>query len=464
MKSEWPDRFVNMLLQEKLGGDRPGGCKEKILLRARAAQMRRRIVRIASGLAVAAAVALGVFVWRFAPEKISGGRPDSEKVAAAYPPARIKGQCSVEGELDRGARIVADKGEATLSLGGYAEVDFAPESVCLIEGAKNNEQVYLERGGVHCRVIPAAAGMNRSFSVRTECGTAQALGTEFSVLLDETEDANMKKMLVKVVAGVVLVTGIYGESKSLLAGEQDAVKKTVAVTEAKKEPEKSREQLVREAYQLQIRMLRLRLEDIEEDIMENEELVKKSDNASTVYIAYREALEADPEYIELNKQIEEINNDRQKQMDAMRKATPEERKELMAAMHGEGMREAGKKQAELNNALRKLPLEKPELKKLKDAAEEAVLAVNALYEKLLDADKQYRQLEKDMESLQEESILGGRAFGKRGNRMNNMPPIQFGNGGNHRKMIFMDGNGAQGGVVIQEGKDGAEAKVDVQTF
>ena len=140
----------------------------------------------------------------------------------------------------RGATVITNETPATVVLGGYCTVDLAPESALVIEGNEKAEEIFLEKGEVRCRVASDVG----SFVVRTKLGNVSVQGTEFVVrLITEPakgeQEMNVKEMFVKVLAGVVLVTGMYG-SPVTLAEDDDVTVRALGVIEAGKPAYKPR--------------------------------------------------------------------------------------------------------------------------------------------------------------------------------------------------------------------------------
>jgi len=173
---------------------------------------RHRAARVLAALAAAAALVLAaVALWRRPP---------------AYPAPAVSGDVElVRGEhVARGALLRA-RGEATVSLGGYAEVAMEPGSLLGIEGKENAEQVYLRAGTALCDVERGGRGHGeaRSFSVRTDAGTVSVKGTRFIVTILDSEGGTQmkaKRILVEVLLGAVAVSGAWG-SVDLAAGEME---------------------------------------------------------------------------------------------------------------------------------------------------------------------------------------------------------------------------------------------------
>jgi len=160
----------------------------------------------------------------------------------AYPAPQATGQYAVVGggTLDRGKEVATGPGQAaTLTLGGYCQVQLAGDTRLAISGGARDEAVVLKQGQVNCRVDHGIG----AFTVRTELGDVHVTGTEFRVtiqdppeiphepssLLIEEEAMTTRKLLVSVVTGAVLITGPWGQTP-VEAGETKIVNDgTVAV-------------------------------------------------------------------------------------------------------------------------------------------------------------------------------------------------------------------------------------------
>jgi len=137
-----------------------------------------------------------------------------------YPDPRASGSFTVAsgGEVRRGSVITAGGASAAVTLGGYCRVALEPGSTLRIEGRKRAEQVFLERGAAECSADRDVG----AFTVRTTVGTASVKGTRFTVRVVESEEEDAMfstRMVVRVLAGVVLVSGGWGKML-LQAGEE----------------------------------------------------------------------------------------------------------------------------------------------------------------------------------------------------------------------------------------------------
>lgn len=136
-----------------------------------------------------------------------------------YPGPTVEGAITVAdgGELRRGAVLATGNEGGSLELGGYCRLDVGPNSVLRLTGEPRDERIVLEHGRVLCDVDRQIG----QFAVETELCTAVVQGTRFIVQLDDpTGGADMlrKKVLVRVLAGAVLVSGAWGQDV-VTAGE-----------------------------------------------------------------------------------------------------------------------------------------------------------------------------------------------------------------------------------------------------
>jgi ferric-dicitrate binding protein FerR (iron transport regulator) len=161
-------------------------------------------------LAVAAAVAVIAFVLHQGPER--------------YPEPQAKGTYTIAdgGELRRGAVLQIGNQGAALELGDYCRLDLDPDSVVRLAGEPRRERIFLEQGRVLCDVD----GQAGQFAVETDLCTATVKGTRFIVQLDDQEGELpmlRRQALVRVLAGVVLVSGAWGEDVLRAAEEKRIV-------------------------------------------------------------------------------------------------------------------------------------------------------------------------------------------------------------------------------------------------
>jgi ferric-dicitrate binding protein FerR (iron transport regulator) len=167
--------------------------------------LRRRVVWCAA----AAAVALVAILWGL--------------TRSRYPQPRASGSFEVVGggSVRRGAMLRTEAEPASVSLGGYCRVEIDPGSVVRVGGGPRDERIRLERGRIVCEVVPGSG----AFAVETEVCTVAVRGTRFTVEILEPKGGDVmlpKQALVKVFAGLVLVT-TAGGSFEARAGEEKRV-------------------------------------------------------------------------------------------------------------------------------------------------------------------------------------------------------------------------------------------------
>jgi len=201
------DKLIEVMLEEELGGRCPPDLTGGIL--ACAFPGRRLLSPV-----LAAACAFAAIVTLFIPMR------SSEPGAPSYPVPTAAGAYHVKGagKVERGATVFTRRESARLALGGYCRIKIEPDTLLRIEGSKNDESVYLERGGIQS-LVDSEVG---SYSVETEVGKVCALGTDFIVRVVEQaagKDALGNRMFVKVITGAVVVSGPWG-TEMLHAGQQ----------------------------------------------------------------------------------------------------------------------------------------------------------------------------------------------------------------------------------------------------
>ena len=158
-----------------------------------------------------------------------------------YPPPRADGSFHVqpvtgepvlqEGTL-RGQRITARPGGATLSLGGYCEVDLDPDTTVTVRGKPREEMIDLEKGRLLCRIAPDRG----EFTVTTPRGSlnwatpglpapAQALGTEFETIVQyhpRKGDSAMHRSRTSAIVTATVMSGLvayqFGDVTGFLSG------------------------------------------------------------------------------------------------------------------------------------------------------------------------------------------------------------------------------------------------------
>ena len=224
------DRLIDTLLREALGRETPPNLAGRIL--ARAAFERRRFYWLAGGLSAAAAVLLGLALYKFAlngkpaevavepkPQQEPGLKWEPEPYTPPKPELDLRPS---PGEWTRGERIKTDKEPKKLELGGYCKLEAGANSSLVNEGKEHAEQVLLEAGNVTCQVDRHVG----TFAVRTDSGMVSVTGTKFTVAVSgegndlKTEYAQRRQLSVSVQEGAV---ELNGWALTLHAGEEGGV-------------------------------------------------------------------------------------------------------------------------------------------------------------------------------------------------------------------------------------------------
>lgn len=394
-REQWADRLTDICLGERLGGEGPPDLSDRIL--ARAARSGRRLAfRWAAAAAAALLVAGLVSLWL----------PREEAKLVALPPAyaapAVSGDYRIEGDgtIRRGAVVHTDEGTARLSMGGYAYVTMKPGSSARIAGAQNSEEVVLTRGEIDCEV---KASSGRLFTVRTELGTVSVVGTRFTVQLTEEEtEMNGKKMLVKVLVGAVLVTGLNGAQSVVSAGERRTWNRgarqamtrltTPAIADAKTPLEKESVALA-----LQERALQAKQQEIETEVLADAEVAAAMKTAFDAMAACEADLNMNPEYADLKTEREEVST----QMREMWRGGGRNRRDRAAREERmKKYRELRTRSTQLREKMAKMTTEVKELVGLKKKKDEAVAAFLTKYQATLDANKEYAAIGKQLTQIE----------------------------------------------------------------
>jgi len=225
--SDEQDRAMKILLGEVVGGEAPPDLSQRILARAfppqaaepqPAGSRRRWPLRLAIASAAAAAAAAAALL-------MVGLIPKH------YPEPRAEGSYTVlwGGSLARGAVLRTGAGGAALNLGGYCRVNLDANSLVRINGAPRSERIFLEEGRAECEVDRKVG----QFEVVTDLCTVAVQGTRFSVQLERRkgeDDMLRRQVWVKVLAGLVVVSGTWGQElltvgqSKVLAAEAPAIR------------------------------------------------------------------------------------------------------------------------------------------------------------------------------------------------------------------------------------------------
>ena len=175
--------------------------------------VRREALAIAAALMVA--VGVGLYLWQSRlryPQPRAGGSFHMQPVAGR--PASGRGML-------RGQRITARPGGATLSLGGYCEVDLDPDTTVIVRGKPREEVIDLRDGRLLCRVTPDRGEL----TVTTPRGSLQVVGTEFETTVEhyarKGENA-MHRSRTSAIVTATVVSGIvayhFGDMTGFLSG------------------------------------------------------------------------------------------------------------------------------------------------------------------------------------------------------------------------------------------------------
>ena len=225
------DRLIDTLLREALGKEAPPNLASRILKRVE--RDRRRFYWLTGGLSAAAAILIGVAVWKFAmPAQTTGTgtdvaldppkpkEPGLQWEQPPYTPPKPENDFKPLPEAwARGDRIKTDDAPKKLTLGGYCNLEAAAHSSLVNEGKDKAEQVLLESGSVTCQVDRHIG----TFAVRTDSGTVAVTGTKFTVGISgdgndlKTEAAKRRTLEVSVQEGSV---ELPGWATTLHAGEK----------------------------------------------------------------------------------------------------------------------------------------------------------------------------------------------------------------------------------------------------
>ncbi len=413
----WDDRFLDVLLDEHVGKTKAPDVLAQVRAKLEDQPRPKRFVWHWVAAAAAITIALATAIWfAFSP---APPLPPPR----SYPAPLISGGCQVEdgSAVGRQARVLTEDDPGSIELGGYVKVHMDPRSTVQISGDQREEAINLERGKVTCDVTPD----HGAFQVKSDYGTVAVVGTRFTVEIVESKQDNpnmgtktMKRMLVKVLTGAVLVTAM-GTTQVVKAqgmwggggrGRGDEAPKTTD------EPTKSASiQMLRASLDQQVEKKRL-------EVMAKPEVKKAYDAALAANRDISTKLLANPEYKEL-----------QTKKDAAQEATrtlkrPTGRDRDQWQEYGKKMRETWGELSEAQRQMGELVDNNPELVALKKKEEAAWIAALTALNTALQADTEFKQLEVDlkevkdllrqieMERYQARRAAGGNERGGRGGR------------------------------------------------
>lgn len=387
-EDHWDDRFIQMLLDEELAGETPADDSEAILRRCRRS---RRVVQLRWWAAAVAAclVCVGGYWWQ-----ARGPGP------TRYPAPQIAGACRVEdgGPLQRGARVLTEEAPGTLQLGGYVDIDFGPQTIAQVQGKDQQEELVLEQGKIECSVEKDRG----RFLVRTELGSVLVVGTRFTVeVVQEENTMELRKLIVKVLAGVVLITGAGETGEFLHAGEGREVQRQRGnqrggdwgrrMRQWYGQQEKEQEPTKTAAIHLYEKSLEAKIEACKEKAFDNPTVKKAMETAVLTSEKTEKLLKAKPQYAELQKAVTMA----EEQERGLVRPTGRDRGQWQE--FGRQWRELHEQTRTAKNTMQEFVATDPELAKIKTAEEEAWLKLLETYKTTLEADPDYKALQKKLE-------------------------------------------------------------------
>ncbi len=414
MRSDWNDRFADMALKEILGGETPPSVRERVLARVPAKPTRlRRLAVWAAAAAVLLAAGLGMRAWLADPQK-----PDP---TAATTAKLIRGDVKVDGggELKRGALARTATAGAELLLGNYAAVTMQPNTAIKLGGDDDAEEVELEAGAVECDVAQAPG---KEFTVRAaECGQVKVLGTHFRVELQkEKDEMNVKRMMVTVMTGAVLVIALQGDEVMLNAGEKAEVtpqrvrKFTIDPEDFQAMIKKWQytlfgehlgkhdvyltddpEQMPQASVQLQLAALKDKVDTISQRILKTPEITEAMNASLAAATAFQDALLANEDYKLLAEEAER----RKAELNELTRPQVKDRDAFK-----EYLQQRREKQNEINTFLLDMATfheSVPTLKKLYEAREAASLAFYKIYVTTLLKDAAYQEVAAKLKTIRD---------------------------------------------------------------
>jgi hypothetical protein len=226
---------TDLLAREEMSRADDSASREAEVARAiaeriRARSRRRRTLRVAGGLALAATVILAIGRLTRPAADAPAKTPPSAEVAtlrakaAGTPSSASVVRGAVASPLDPGAPIAAgdrvdvgEAGSATLELSDGSRVRTESRSELRVESLAAARRFVLTRGSMRADVHKLGAG--ERFVVATGDAEVEVHGTSFQVAVAEApDDCASTRTRVHVFEGVVAVRGLGGETK-LYAGE-----------------------------------------------------------------------------------------------------------------------------------------------------------------------------------------------------------------------------------------------------
>ncbi len=223
---------TDLLAREKVARPDDSATREAAMSRAiaeriRTRSRRRRALRAAAGIVLAAAAVLAVGRWTRSTAHAPSPPPpiaaiDAKAVGAPIHAAVVRGSATSplgpDAPIVVGDRVdVGEGGSATVALGDGSRVRAEAGSELRVESLAASRRFVLARGTMRADVHKLGAG--ERFVVATEDAEVEVHGTSFQVAVAEAPDACAStRTRVHVFEGVVAVRGLGDETK-LYAGE-----------------------------------------------------------------------------------------------------------------------------------------------------------------------------------------------------------------------------------------------------
>ncbi len=361
-KIDWDNQFLDMLLDEQVGGDTPPDVLARVQARV-ARQTPKAVVWPKRLLAAAAVMAVAGFLWL--------------ALKPGYPQPQSRGCVAADG-VKRNSRLSAGPNGGRLQLGGYVNIDLAPGTALTLNGSDNNESIALEQGRVSCRVDQGRGG----FSVMTELGSVWVVGTEFTV--DLRQDGRMD---VAVQSGMVLVTPRGETTGQLLkVGERKTLgRPPVLVPGTDLTPQEHRKLTSRETS-ITARLLTLQTQAW--NSADVQEAMARAENAAQ---QLEDRVAANPRYNELRQTVKEMQKRLQTLEASDLHRSSKTYQEEVVTMQRDLRR--------IRGSLNALIAGDPKLADLKKQEEAAWLEFFNVYNRALAQDADYQKAVKELESV-----------------------------------------------------------------
>ena len=176
---------------------------------------RRRVAWVGAAAAAVALIAVGGALW------LGRGRYPRPRARGDLRVVRAGRDVAAAGTLERGDQLVAGRGGATLSLGGYCTLSLDPGAALRLAGEARKEAVELTSGKLVSRVEPKQG----EYRVLTPLGTLEVTGTEFVTTVGHRAHAQggreMSRLKKAAVVTVMVLSGAvayqFGDATGLLS-------------------------------------------------------------------------------------------------------------------------------------------------------------------------------------------------------------------------------------------------------